>query len=214
MASPPPHPCPSRSDRLYCQRTPPSEEKQVGHSEGIMCPLMLALGATRLVGVPALIALGPGLLLAQVQPQELKHWVTATGLDFAPLLFGLAAILLIGAALGVVFATRAQRRRERRSEESRIAPANAREVALALGSRKVGSSSTSGSNGSNASTSSKAISPRRPRRSVSSAVGLTGYALRTSTSAKKVRLSCAFLRFHSGCFRKSLPPSSSTSNTM
>ena len=103
----------------------------MGHSEGIMRPLMLALGATPLVGVPALIALGPVLLLAQVQPQELKHWVTATGLDFAPLLFGLAAVLLIGAALGVVFATRAQRRRARQSEESRIAPENAREVALA-----------------------------------------------------------------------------------
>ena len=37
----------------------PSEEKQVGHSERIMRPLMLALGATLLVGVPALIALGP-----------------------------------------------------------------------------------------------------------------------------------------------------------
>jgi hypothetical protein len=71
----------------------------VGHSEGIMRPLLLALGATPLVGVPALIALGPVLLLAQVQPQELKHWVTATGLDFATLLFGLAAVLLIVAAL-------------------------------------------------------------------------------------------------------------------
>ena len=59
------------------------------------------------------------------------HWVTATRLDFATLLFGLAAVLLIGAALGVVFATRAQRRRERRSEEGRMAPENAREVALA-----------------------------------------------------------------------------------
>ena len=103
----------------------------MGPSEGIMRPLMLALGAAPLVGVPALIALGPVLLLAQVQPQELKHGVTATGLDFAPLLFGLAAVLLIGAALGVVFATRAQRRRERWSEEGRMAPENAREVALA-----------------------------------------------------------------------------------
>ena len=105
----------------------------MGHSEGIMRPLMLALGATLLVGVPALIALGPVLLPAQVQPQELKQqlWVTATGLEFAPLLFGLAAVLLIGAALGVVFATRAQRRRERQSEEGRMAPENAREVALA-----------------------------------------------------------------------------------
>ena len=103
----------------------------MGHSEGIMRPLMLALGATPLVGVPAPIALGPVLLLAQVQPQELMHWVTATRLDFATLLFGLAAVLLIGAALGVVFATRAQRRRERRSEEGRMAPENGREVALA-----------------------------------------------------------------------------------
>jgi hypothetical protein len=61
----------------------------------------------------------------------LKHWVTATGLDFATLLFGLAAVFLIGAALGVVFAVRAQRRRNRRSEEGRMAPENAREVALA-----------------------------------------------------------------------------------
>ncbi len=101
----------------------------MGHSEGIMRPLMLALGATLLVGVPALIALGPMLLPAQVQPQELKHGVTATGLDFATLLFGLAAVLLVGAALGVVFATRAQR--ERQGEEGRMAPENAREVALA-----------------------------------------------------------------------------------
>jgi hypothetical protein len=100
----------------------------VGHSEGIMRPLMLALGAAPLVGVPALIALGPVLLLAQVQPQGLKHWVTATGLDFATLLLVLGAVLLIGAALGVVFAMRAQRRRERRSEEGRMAPENAREV--------------------------------------------------------------------------------------
>ena len=124
-------PCSRCRERLYSSRSTPSEEKQVGHSEGIMRPLMLALGATLLVGVPALIALGPVLLLAQVQPQELKHGVTATGLDFAPLLFGLAAVLLIGAALGVVFATRAQRRRERQSEEGRMAPKNAREVALA-----------------------------------------------------------------------------------
>ena len=61
----------------------------------------------------------------------MKHWVTATGLDFATLLFGLAAVFLIGAALGVVFAVRAQRRRNRRSEEGRMAPENAREVALA-----------------------------------------------------------------------------------
>jgi uncharacterized protein HemX len=61
----------------------------------------------------------------------LKHWVTATGLDFATLLLVLAAVLLIGAALGVVVAMRAQRRRERRSEEGRMAPENAREVALA-----------------------------------------------------------------------------------
>ena len=59
------------------------------------------------------------------------HWVTATRLDFATLLFGLAAVLLIGAALGVVFAMRAQRRRERRSEEGRMAPENAHEVAMA-----------------------------------------------------------------------------------
>jgi len=97
-----------------------------------MRPLMLALGATLLVGVPALIALGPLLLLAQVQPQEVKqHWVTATGLDIATVLLGLAAVFLIGAALGVVFATRAQRRWERQSEKGRMAPENAREVALA-----------------------------------------------------------------------------------
>ncbi len=50
-------PCsPCRKD-LYLSRSTPSEEKQVGHSEGIMRPLMLALGATPFVGVPAPIAL-------------------------------------------------------------------------------------------------------------------------------------------------------------
>jgi hypothetical protein len=91
----------------------------------------LALGATPLVGVPALIALGPVLLPAQVQSQELKPWITATELDLAALLFGLAAVLLVAAALGVVFAMRAQRRRERRSEEGPMALENAREVDLA-----------------------------------------------------------------------------------
>jgi hypothetical protein len=45
----------------------------VGHSEGIMRPLMLALGATPLVGVPALIGLGLVLLLAQVSCDIEKH---------------------------------------------------------------------------------------------------------------------------------------------
>ena len=45
----------------------------MGHSEGIMRPLMLALGATPLVGVPALIGLGPVLLLAQVSCGIEKH---------------------------------------------------------------------------------------------------------------------------------------------
>ena len=75
----------------------------MGHSEGIMRPLMLTLGATLLVGAPALIALDPVLLPAQVRSQELKHWITATGLDTVTLLFGLVAVLLIAAALGVVF---------------------------------------------------------------------------------------------------------------
>jgi hypothetical protein len=83
---------------------------QVGHSEGIMGPLMLPLGATLLVGAPALIALDPIRLPAQVRSQELKHWISATGLDTVTLL--LAAVLLVQAALGVVFATRAQLRRE------------------------------------------------------------------------------------------------------
>jgi uncharacterized protein HemX len=92
---------------------------------------MLTLGAALLVGAPALIALDPVLLPAQVQSQELKHWITATGLDTAALLFCLAAVLLIAAALGVVFATRAQRRRERQSAEGRMAPENAYGVAMA-----------------------------------------------------------------------------------
>ena len=63
-----------------------------------MRPLMLTLGATLLVGAPALIALDP--------------------------------VLLIAAALGVVFATRARRRRERQNDEGRMAPENAHAVAL------------------------------------------------------------------------------------
>ena len=44
--------CRSNTDRIYCRRTTPSEEKQVGHSEGIMCPLMLTLGATSSLALP------------------------------------------------------------------------------------------------------------------------------------------------------------------
>jgi uncharacterized protein HemX len=95
-----------------------------------MCPLMLSLRTSLLVGVPALIALDSVLLPAPVQSQELNHWMTAAGLDSVTLLFGLAAILLVAAAVGVVFATRAQRRRERKSQEGRVAPENAYEVAL------------------------------------------------------------------------------------
>ena len=61
----------------------------------------------------------------------MKHWVTATGLDTVTLLLGLAAVLLLAAALGVMFATRAQRRRERLSQEGRMAPESAHGVALA-----------------------------------------------------------------------------------
>jgi len=90
----------------------------VGHSEGTMRPLMLTLGAPLLIAALALIALDPVLLSAQVPSQELKeslkHWITTTGLDTVTLLFGLAAVLLLAAALGVVFATRTRRRRARR----------------------------------------------------------------------------------------------------
>ena len=72
-----------------------------------------------LVGAPALIALDPILLPAQVRSQELKHWITATGLDTGTLLLWLAAVLLVAAALGVVFATRAHRRRERQARVKR-----------------------------------------------------------------------------------------------
>src|SRR5260370_25970506 len=71
-------PCSPCRERLYSSRSTPSEEKQVGHSEGIMRPLMLALGATPLVRV--LIALGPMLLPAQVQPQDVRHGATPTRL--------------------------------------------------------------------------------------------------------------------------------------
>jgi len=102
----------------------------VGHSEGTMRPLMLTLGATLLIAALALIALDPVLLPAQVPSQELKHWVTATGLDTVVLLFGLAAVLLLAAALGVVFATRT-RRRERQSGEGQIAPETPRALVMA-----------------------------------------------------------------------------------
>jgi uncharacterized protein HemX len=61
----------------------------------------------------------------------MKDWITGTGLDSPTLLFGLAAVLLIAAALGMLFATRTRRRRERQNEESRVAPENAHAVALA-----------------------------------------------------------------------------------
>lgn len=103
----------------------------MGHSEGIMRPLMLILDAILLVGASAPIALGLILLPAQVQSQELKHWITATEWDTGTLLVGLAAALLIAAALGVVLATRAQRRRERQSEKGPMAPENTHGVAMA-----------------------------------------------------------------------------------
>jgi len=118
------------------------------------------------------------------------HWVTATRLDFATLLFGLAAVLLIGAALGVVFATRAQRRRERRSEEGRMAPENAREVALARWIEEGRQLFNIWQERVERFDELQGRLAAMARRSVSSAVGLTGCALRTSTSAKKVRLSC------------------------
>ena len=93
-----------------------------------MRPLMLTLGATIRVGAPALIALV--LLPAQVHSQELKYWITASGLDTVTLLFGLVAVLLLAAALGVMFATRA-RRRERQSQAGRTAQETAHEVSLA-----------------------------------------------------------------------------------
>ena len=101
----------------------------MGHSEGTMRPLMLTLGAILLIAALALIALDPVLLSAQVRSQELQHWVTATGLDTVTLLFGLGAVLLLAAALGVVFATRTRRRRERQSDEGRIAPETPRAMA-------------------------------------------------------------------------------------
>ena len=61
----------------------------------------------------------------------MKDWISGTGLDSPTLLFGLAAVLLIVAALGMVFATRTRRRRERQSDESRVAPENAYAVAMA-----------------------------------------------------------------------------------
>jgi len=91
---------------------------------------MLTLGAILLIAALALIALDPVLLPAQVLSQELKHWVTATGLDTVVLLFGLAAVLLLAAALGVVFATRT-RRRERQSGEGQIAPETPRALVMA-----------------------------------------------------------------------------------
>jgi len=94
-----------------------------------MRPLMLTLGF--LVAAPALIALDPVLLPAQAQSQELKHWITATGLDTVTLLCGLAAVLLVAAALGVLLATRGRRRRERQGQGSRMAPTNAHKVAIA-----------------------------------------------------------------------------------
>jgi hypothetical protein len=94
---------------------------------------MLTLGAILLIAALALIALDPVLLSAQVPSQELKeslkHWITTTGLDTVTLLFGLGAVLLLSAALGVVFATRTRRRRERQSDEGRIAPETPRAMA-------------------------------------------------------------------------------------
>ena len=42
----------------------------MGHPEGIMRTLLLALGGTLLVGAPSLIALGPVLLKGRLQSKE------------------------------------------------------------------------------------------------------------------------------------------------
>jgi uncharacterized protein HemX len=59
----------------------------------------------------------------------MKDWITQTGLDAPMLLFGLAALLLIATAVGMVFATRLRRRWERQREERRVAPENAHAMA-------------------------------------------------------------------------------------
>ena len=61
----------------------------------------------------------------------MKHWITATGLDTVTFLLGLAAALLLAAALGVMLTTRARRRRERQTAEARRDPENALEGGLA-----------------------------------------------------------------------------------
>jgi uncharacterized protein HemX len=59
----------------------------------------------------------------------MKDWITETGLDAPMLLFALAVLLLIATAVGMVFATRPRRQRERQREESRVAPENAHAMA-------------------------------------------------------------------------------------
>jgi len=59
----------------------------------------------------------------------MKDWITGTGLDAPTPLFGLAAVLLIAAAVGMVFATRTRRRWERQRDESRVGPEDAHAMA-------------------------------------------------------------------------------------
>ena len=51
------YPCSPCRESLYSHSTTPSEEKRVGHSEGIMRTRLLVLGGTLLVGA---LALAPG----------------------------------------------------------------------------------------------------------------------------------------------------------
>jgi uncharacterized protein HemX len=84
-----------------------------------MRTVKLALTAA-LVGAPAAV-------IAQDQTHRLldvQSW------DSVTLLFAASAVLLIAAALGVVFATRAQRRREPQSEKERASPASLDELAI------------------------------------------------------------------------------------
>ena len=60
----------------------------------------------------------------------MTSWVSAISSDPATILFVAAAVLLIAATIGVVFATRAQRRRDRQSEKARASPASLDELAI------------------------------------------------------------------------------------
>jgi hypothetical protein len=92
--------------------------------------VLLALTAALLVSVPSVVV-APAAGEVLQPPQAPGIWGTAISPDVAAILLVAAGLLLIAAIIGVVLATRAQRRREGPIGKDRATPASLDEFAIA-----------------------------------------------------------------------------------